>query len=189
MKYIDLDGDKKITPGTGTLSDHGDLVFLGDNGPRYNFGLNLGFQWKGLDFNTFFQGVGKRKFFPHQWMLTSMLNATLMPFEEQLDYWTKENPDAFWPRPFVDGDQSYWSSDYWIQNAAYIRLKNIELGYSLPLPLLKRLGMNKFRVFVNGQNLWESTKTFSYIDPESPEGVSWIYPFYRTVSFGVNIQF
>lgn len=194
MKYLDLDGNKKITVGAGTLEDHGDLVRLGDTNPRYLFGINLGFKWKGIDFSSFFQGVGKRNFSMFNgdmWssMFTVYSDAISMPFREQLDYWTTENPDAFWPRPYNNGMQSYWPSDYWIQDAAYIRLKNIEIGYTIPQSLVEKVHLSKVRFFVTGQDLWESTKTFSYIDPESPDNASFIYPFYRTISLGLNVQF
>lgn len=189
MKYLDLDGNKKIDAGEGTLSNHGDLVLLGNNAPRYMFGTTIGFQWKGFDFSVFLQGVGKRKFYPDDRLLTVMINAIYMPYEEQLDYWTPENPTAYWPRPYVNGNQSFWKSDYWVQDAAYIRLKNIEIGYTLPESISKKAGITKARFFATGQDLWEATKTLSYIDPESPNNVSFIYPFYRSASLGLNITF
>lgn len=194
VKYLDINGDKKIDIGKGTLEDHGDLVRLGDANPRYLFGVSLGFQWNGFDFGAFLQGVGKRNFSMFTGDIwnspyTVFSDAIAMPLKEQLDYWTPENTEAFWPRPYVNGLQSYWPSDYWIQDAAYIRLKNIEIGYTIPQALSRRARINKARIFFSGQDLWETTKTLSYIDPESPNNLTYIYPFYRTVSVGLNLTF
>jgi hypothetical protein len=194
VKYLDLDGNKRIDIGEGTLKNHGDLVLLGDANPRYLFGVSFGFKWNGLDFSTFFQGVGKRNFAMQSGDIwnspyTVFSDAIAMVLREQLDYWTPDNPKAFWPRPYVNGLQSYMPSDYWIQDAAYIRLKNIEIGYTIPPSLSQKAAISKARLFISGQDLWETTKTFSYIDPESPNNIGYIYPFYRSVSFGLNVTF
>jgi hypothetical protein len=106
-----------------------------------------------------------------------------------LDYWTPENTDAFFPRPYNGGSQSYWSSDYWVQDAAYIRMKNITIGYTIPTALSQKAGISKARFFVSGQDLFEFTKTLSWIDPETADGSQTVYPFYRTISMGCNITF
>tara|TARA_R110002049_G_scaffold77528_2_gene198241 strand:- start:6570 stop:9710 length:3141 start_codon:yes stop_codon:yes gene_type:complete len=194
MKYLDLNGDNEINIGAGTLEDHGDLVRLGDSNPRYLFGINLGSSWKGIDFSCFFEGVGQRKFSLQNgtiWntMYASFSDAINLPFVEKLDYWTPENPGAFWPRPYNGGMQSYLPSDYWVQDAAYIRLKNIEIGYTIPQSLTQKARISKARFFVSGQDLFEFTNTLSWIDPEQPENTGVIYPFYRTISMGLNITF
>jgi hypothetical protein len=122
-------------------------------------------------------------------MYASFSDAINLPFVEKLDYWTPENPDAFWPRPYNGGMQSYLPSDYWVQDAAYIRLKNIEIGYTIPQSLTQKARIIKARFFVSGQDLFEFTNTLSWIDPEQPENTGVIYPFYRTISMGLNITF
>ena len=194
MKYLDLNNDKKITVGAGTLNDHGDLVRLGDTNPRYLFGINLEGGWKGFDFNCFIQGVGKRELLLQNgdiWnsMYTTYSDAVNLTFKEKLDYWTPENTDAFWPRPFNGGMQSYWPSDYWIQDAAYVRLKNIQLGYTIPQTITQKARISKARFFVTGQDLLEITKTFSWVDPEQADNSGVIYPFYRSISLGINVTF
>jgi TonB-linked SusC/RagA family outer membrane protein len=191
MKYLDLNGDKKINVGAGTLADHGDLVSLGDTNPRYSFGVTLGFRWKGFDFSSFFQGVGKRKFLLNSLYLSPKNDASLAPIKEQLDFWTPDNPNAFWPRPYFNSGHSYWASDYWVQDAAYIRLKNLELGFTVPQSVTRKKGVDKVRLFVSGQDLWEYTKAYSFIDPESLNNtaVGYTYPFYRSLSLGLNITF
>ncbi|WP_176221447.1 TonB-dependent receptor [Massilibacteroides vaginae] len=189
MKYVDLDGDEKISMGEGTLKDHGDMVKLGDTNPRYMFGLDLGFEWNGFSFSCFFQGVAKRKILLNTVDLQPMFSEVRMPYAEQLDYWTTENRNAFWPRPYLGSTHSYWASDYWIQDAAYIRLKNIELGYTLPQSLTERVSLRKVRVFMSGQDVFELTNVFSFIDPELPNNAGVTYPFSRVFQAGLNITF
>lgn len=189
MKYLDLDGDKKISMGDGTLANPGDLVRMGDTNPRYMFGLNLGFEYKGFSFSTFLQGVAQRKMLLNTVDFQPMFSEVRMPYKEQLDYWTPENPNAFWPRPYLNSTHSYLASDYWLQNAAYLRVKNVELGYTLPGSLMKKTALNKVRVFVSGQDVFEFTKVFSFIDPEFPDNAGVTYPFFRTFQAGLNITF
>lgn len=189
MKYLDLDGSKRIDTGSGTLEDHGDLVLLGDDNPRYVFGINLGLEWKGFDFSCFFQGVGKRKFFLNAERFMPMYQDWLMPWKEHSDYWTPENPDAYWPRLYNTSNHSYWESDYWIQNGAYLRCKNMELGFTLPELITRKVKIEKARFFISGQDLFEFTNVFSWIDPEFSHGSTDVYPFYRSASIGINVTF
>lgn len=189
MKYVDLDGDKRINAGGGTLEDHGDLVHLGDDTPRYLFGLNLGFQWKSFDFSCLFQGVGKRNFFLAVSEYKPIYRDWKMPWKEHLDYWTPENRDAFWPRLYGNSEHSYWDSDYWIQNGAYLRCKNMEVGYTLPAVITRKVKIDKARFFVSGQDLFEITNVFSWVDPEFPHNAGNVYPFYRSASIGINVTF
>lgn len=189
VKYIDKNDDKVISAGKGTIDDHGDLVNLGTNAPRYTFGLDLGFRWKGFDFSAFLQGVGSRKFLLKTNALMPFFENWRYPLAEQRDFWTIDNPEAFWPRPYRGSSHNYAVSDKWVQNAAYIRLKNIQIGYTLPKTLTEKVKMSKVRVFVSGQDLWEYTKVFNFIDPETPDNKDFVYPFYRVVSTGLNITF
>lgn len=189
MKYLDLNGDGRINTGDGTLENHGDLVLLGDDNPRYLYGINLGFEWKSFDFSCFFQGVGKRKYFLNVSRFQPMQQDWLMPWKEHLDYWTPENRDAYWPRLYNTSDHSYWESDYWIQNGAYLRCKNMELGYTIPATITRKIKIDKARFFLSGQDLFEFSKVFSWIDPEFPHGSTDVYPFYRSASIGINITF
>lgn len=189
VKYLDLNGDMKINSGDGTLANHGDLVKIGDTAPRYTYGIDLGCKWKGFDFSTFIQGVGKRDFVVRDIALMPLKESWRMPNRIHLDYWTPENPGAFWPRPYRGGGHNYLPSDKWVQNGAYIRLKNIQLGYTIPASIVKRIKAERVRVYVSGQDLWEKTDVFEIFDPETKENKDFIYPFYRVVSFGVNVSF
>ncbi|MCD8032451.1 MAG: TonB-dependent receptor [Bacteroides sp.] len=187
IKYLDLDGSGKIDAGEGTPENPGDLVYLGTTDPRYSYGISLGAAWKGFDLSLFFQGMGKRSFLIKTETLAPMLNTYNLPWSIHQDYWTEDNPNAFWPRLYQSNDYNYKASDKWVQNARYVRLKNIQLGYNVPIH--KKI-IEKLRVYVSGDDVWEHSKVLKVFDPESPnDASSQMYPFFRTVTFGVNLTF
>lgn len=186
VKYLDLDGNGKIDAGDGTVANHGDLVYLGTTNARYTYGFDLGATWKGFDFSVFFQGALKRTFLISEETLSPILGTADMPWTIHMDRWTPDNPNAFFPRMYQTSAHNYKPSDRWAQNGSYIRLKNIQLGYTIPL---KRKFIRELKVYVSGQDLWESTKVLKVFDPEVGNNVSaTTYPFYRTVAFGINIS-
>lgn len=111
------------------------------------------------------------------------------PYTIHRDYWTPDNRDAYFPRLYERGFHNYKVSDRWVQNGAYIRLKNVQLGYTIPKKVTMRAGIEKLRVYFTGQDLWEKTKTLEIYDPEMPQGSSYRYPFTRGFAFGVNLTF
>jgi TonB-linked SusC/RagA family outer membrane protein len=186
IKYLDLNGDGKIDAGGGTPQNPGDLVFLGTTNARYSYGFDLGLAWKEFDFSVFFQGTLQRKFLISEETLSPILGTADMPWSIHMDRWTPENPNAFFPRMYQTSAHNYRPSDKWAQNGSYIRLKNIQLGYRIPL---KVTYIREIKVYVSGQDLWESTKVLKVFDPEVGNNVSaTTYPFYRTVAFGLNIS-
>jgi len=185
IKYLDLDGNGVISAGGGTPTDKGDLVYLGTTNARYTYGLDASVSWKGFDFSVFFQGVLGRKFLINEGTLSPILGTADMPWTIHMDHWTPDNPNAFFPRMYQTSAHNFRPSDKWTQDGAYLRLKNIQIGYTVPY--LKRW-FRELKVYVSGQDLWEATKVLSVFDPEVGNDVSaTAYPFYRTVSFGVNI--
>ena len=179
--------DHTIGQGSGTKEDHGDLVYLGNSNARYLYGFNLSAQWKGFDFSMMFQGVGKRKILIAADVLAPFKNTYQMPWTIHRDYWTEDNQDAEWPRLFVSNDFNYRPSDKWLQDASYLRLKNVTIGYTIPG--IKKY-VNSVRVYVTGNDLWEHTNLLKVYDPESSNGVGRnYYPFFRTWAFGVNVTF
>jgi TonB-linked SusC/RagA family outer membrane protein len=186
--YKNVNGDDKINQGNNTLSNHGDLVYLGNTSPRYNFGENMGITYKGFDFSVFFQGVGKRDFMPYAKSIVPFINSYRMPWAINLDYWTPTNPNAKFPRLYSGGTQNTVVSSHWIQNAAYIDLKNIQFGYTLPENLTKKAKITKARIYFSAQDIWQSTKAwYTYYNPESPDNASFEYPFFRSYAFGINL--
>ncbi|KQN38577.1 SusC/RagA family TonB-linked outer membrane protein [Pedobacter sp. Leaf41] len=185
VKYLDLDGNGVIDAGGGTPTNSGDLVNLGTTNARYTFGLDLGASWKGFDITVFFQGVAKRAFLIDENTLSPILGTANMPWSIHLDRWSPENPNAFFPRMFQTSAHNFRPSDKWVQNGNYIRLKNLTLGYNFK-PQNKIF--QNLRVYVAGQDLFEKTDVLSVFDPEVGNDVSaQAYPFYRSVSFGLNI--
>ncbi len=200
VMYKDLNGDGKIDNGANTLTDHGDLKVLGNNTPRYQFGLDLNADWKGFDARLFFQGIGKRDYWQgsyYFWGATSSMwwSAGL---KEHVDYFRAEasndlpaNLDAYYPRPIFGTGKNQQTQSRYLQSAAYIRLKNAQLGYTLPATLTNKFYVSRLRFFVSGENLWTGTKLAKMFDPETISGGSDgngnAYPLQRTVSFGLSV--
>ena len=196
LKFADLDGDGEIFRGKYTLEDHGDLKKIGNSSKRYTFGLSAGADWNGFDLSMFFQGVGKRDFYPdgsclYFWGVFSQ-PWTNITKGNYYDHWTPENPDAYFPRmkAYVAeyaGIEAGAVQTRYMQNASYIRLKNLTFGYTLPNHLTKKFGVNRLRLFFTGDNLFTISGLYKYykVDPEGLSGTS--YPLQRTFSFGLNV--
>jgi TonB-linked SusC/RagA family outer membrane protein len=196
VKYQDRNGD-------GIIDDN-DRYVLGHAFPRLNFGFNYSLAWKGFDVNMLWQGVGQRDMAVRGERIEPFHGGySFVMYEHQLDYWTPANPDAHWPRLTAPGTASTVNnygkgSDLNILNAAYLRLKNIQIGYTLPKELSRKAGMNKVRFFVSGQNLLTFSKN-SFIDPESSEFGSSMnasgansgrnYPLLKYIGGGLNVEF
>lgn len=165
LRYRDQNGDNVI--------DENDRVVLGNPFPRYTFGATYRVTFGGFDLNLFVQGVGRRAMF--------LRGEAFQPFhgpyvdaifQHQTDYWTPTNPDAAYPRLTIGGasNNNYGvGSDFFLQDAAYARLKNVQFGYTLPTKLSRKIGLNRLRVFYTGQNLLTLTRMKVGIDPESSE--------------------
>ena len=192
VKYVDQNGDKLITVGKGSSADFGDLMMLGTTNPRYLFGFNFGFQFKNFDFSAFVQGVGKRNFLAGSESVGPLLVTWKQAMGIHRDYWTPENPNALFPRPFVGATHNFGASDKWTFNGQYARLKNIQLGYTLPKAFTKKIGVSRARVFVSGQDLFTISamgKFGTLFDPESANNADNDYPYFSTASAGLNISF
>jgi len=163
-----------------------DMVYLGSNIPRYTYGINLGASYKGFDFSAFLQGVGKVSINTVV-MERAPVNTDGNFKEIHLNSWTTENPDASFPR-LSTGWQNYQSSSFWVKSGAYLRLKNIQLGYTLPNSLTSSLSISKCRFYISGSNLLTFTGLPDDIDPEAPNENRY-YPQVKTYTFGVNIEF
>ncbi len=182
IKYKDLNGD-------GLINQFDQAPIVSES-PVIPFGVNLGFHWKSFDFSALFQGVVNRNIYLQgntTWSSTwPFQNGGFgQAFEKHLDRWTPTNPDASFPRVWV-GTNIYnqATSSYWMRSGDYVRLKNIELGYTLPAKLLGKIKVSSIRVFANAINLltFNNDKT---IDPESYQSN---YPVQRLINFGVNLK-
>lgn len=191
VRYVNLDDDPYITGGDYTPDSPGDLVLLGNTDPRYTYGIELGLTYKGLSLGVRFNGVGKRNILLDETTLNPTQGSLYQAIDIHRDYWTSNNTDAFMPRPvYKGGSYNYRAADRWIQDASYIRLKNITLGYDVPLK--NRKVVNRIYVYLSGDNLWEySNLRWKVFDPEAPAltSVNSWYAFYRAASLGVNLSF
>lgn len=185
IKYKDMNGDKKI--------DGEDRVYIGNTMPMWTFGLNIYTEWKGLDLTLLFQGAADVQAYMAGATVVGELNGNKnKPSVMYRDCWDAEtNPDGKFPRAFSGYRQNngvYNPSSFWIMNASYLRLKNVQLGYSLPKAWCDYIKVPKIRLYYSGQNLLTFTKYNKGFDPESPEGGS-NYPQVKTNTFGLNITF
>lgn len=202
IMYKDLDNDGKIDGGAGTTDDHGDWKVIGNTTPRYFFGIDLGMNWKGIDLRAFFQGVMKKDVYQYSyyfWGASPSGKWWSTGFVEHADYFRKEtdhplgqNLKSYYPRPVYSSKNQQTQTRY-LQNAAYIRLKNLQIGYTLPAQITKKINIEKIRIYLSGENLWTGTKLSSIFDPELiDQGASgWgnTYPICRTLSFGLSLNF
>ena len=219
IKYKDLNGDGEVNTGKGTLNDHGDLIRIGNELPRYEYALRLGAIMKGVDLEVLFQGVGKRD----TWTYSSLFiphaaGAQMNIFRNELDYWTESNQDARFPRPFINGstggkpglpsvgNNNFYPQTKYLQNLAYLRLKNLTIGYTLPAKFTRTFAVEKFRVYFSAFNLLTFDHIGGVMDPEltggwstvggsnSRNGIDLAYmgravPYNRQWSCGVQITF
>ena len=210
VKYVDADGDGKLTRGTQTTDDHGDMVVIGNETPRYEYSFRLGADWKGVDVSVFFQGVGKREIWGQGPIAVAGFytsdGAMAAAFAD--DYWTVDNTDAFYPAAYNMGrdtnvnSYNYIKNDRYILNMAYLRLKNLTVGYTLPSKLTKKVNVSKLRVYFTAENFltWDKLHGLP-IDPECVTGYSmwgsnyaqgWTgvgTPVFKTATFGVQVNF
>lgn len=213
IMYANLDGKPGISEGARTLEDHGDLKVIGNSTPRYLFGIDLSADWKGFDFRCFFQGVMKRDYWQSGNTFWGVVDELWWStgLAEHNDYFRAEpigleghqisaNLDSYYPRPlFKEGKKNRLTQTRYLQNASYIRLKNLQIGYTLPETWVKKVGLNKCRIFISGENLWTGTGLSKLFDPETIDGGSAdgektyvtnsgnAYPLSRTWSFGLSL--
>lgn len=208
VKYKDLNGDGVIDKGKNTVDDHGDMKIIGNSTPRYQFGLTLAADYKGFDFSVLFQGVAKRDLWLSGnmfWGFSGAWNQCSL-FTDHLDYYRDTeateyvglgvNTDSYFPRPYHTNEQNknYQAQTRYLQNGAYLRLKNMSLGYTLPTSLTKTIALERVRFYVTGENLFTVTGRYpSSLDPETGNiggrGNGKSYPPLQVFAFGIDLQF
>lgn len=200
IMYADLDGDGKISKGLGTEGNSGDLRVIGNDNPRFKLSLNLDAAYKGFDIKIFFQGVAKRDFWasgPIFWGADGGKWQSV-GYEAHLDYFRNDethplglNLDSYYPAPNWDSSKNRQIQTRYLQNAAYLRLKNLQLGYTIPKEITQKFFVNNLRIFVSGENLFTITPLSDLFDPETINGNDWgngkTYPISRTFSCGLSL--
>ncbi len=189
VRYEDLNGDNKINDGDNTLGKPGDRKVIGNSTPRFAYGITAGCEYKGFDFEMFWQGIGKRDWFPGQgsaayWGFT---NEWQTPLTTSLDYWTTENRNAFFPKPGWNNGGNRVASTRYLQSASYCRLKSVTLGYTIPKAILDKVGVSRLRVYITGENLFTFTPLIKAFDPETLNNLT--YPINKKLAVGLNLTF
>lgn len=203
IKYKDLDKSGTIDAGELTVNNPGDLKVIGNTTPRYEYSFRIGGTFYGFDADVFFQGIGKRDYWANSDLILPLYNRTDALYAQQLDFWSEDNLNAYFPRPAighatniigrgVNGSNNFITQSRYLLDMSYLRLKNVTIGYTLPQPLTKRIGLNKVRVYFSGQNLAEFKSDRLPVDPEINEiEAAWgrTYPYPRTYSMGLQLNF
>ncbi|MDD4227146.1 MAG: TonB-dependent receptor [Mariniphaga sp.] len=186
---VDTDGDDIPDEADGAINTS-DRVIIGNTIPRYTFGLNLYGEFKGIDMTLFFQGVGKADGYVWGHSIASFFEGGSMP-EIGKDYWTPENRDAMFPRLAFNNSNNQQNSSFWIQDASYLRLKNVQLGYTIPKNLISKIGISNLRFYVSTDNVFTLSNFWEYFDVEAPvlSGYGNFYPIMRTTSIGIDLTF
>lgn len=179
IKYRDLNNDGKI--------DENDITAIGNTKPQFFYGVNLGFNFKGFDFTALIQGVENRVVYLSGNSYWEFQNGGKdQAYEHHLNRWTPETAaSATYPRLSIGTNiNNQQTSSYWFRPANYLRLKSVELGYSLPTSWIKKVKLSGFRFFVNGYNVFTAT-SLNDMDPQVYNGS---YPIQRVLTAGVNIK-
>jgi TonB-linked SusC/RagA family outer membrane protein len=200
IRYKDIAGafDANGNPiGDGKITD-ADRTIIGSTIPRYTYGFNMDFSYKGFRISALLQGVGKVDgYLDSHYVIPAVNSSAVKPW--QLDYWTPENPGAQFPRVSLTSTNNTQNSTMWMRSAAYMRLKNVQIGYELPKSFTDHTFLQSIYIYLNGQNLFTSTKFYEGYDPEinystaSSDGVALgggnYYPQVKTYSFGIDVKF
>ncbi|MDG5798900.1 TonB-dependent receptor [Marinilabiliaceae bacterium ANBcel2] len=207
IMYADINEDGRIDGGSNTLNDPGDRKIIGNNSPRYRFSLDFSADYLGWDFRMFWQGVGKRDFQPggsYFWGAEGGIWQAA-GFTDHMDFFRDEdspmvqagfadvNKDAYYPRPLMGSAKNRQTQTRYLEDASYIRLKNLQIGYTLPVDITGNFGIERARFYVAGENLLTFTSLTDIFDPETVGLAGWsdgkTYPLSKVYSIGVNLTF
>lgn len=200
IRILDLNGDGIINTGSNTLADPGDREIIGNSQPRYSYGLTLSGSWNGIDASVFFQGIGRRHWYPNLeaqafWSVYARPYDSFIPSDFPDKIWSEENPNSYFP--FLRGYTAQNSelsvnNDMYLQDLAFLKVRNLTVGYTFPTLWTNKIHVNKLRLFMTGENLVTWTKLESdYIDPEQvmTDNTGRSYPVGKVISFGAQLSF
>ena len=214
IKLLDRNEDGFINRGTNRVSNPGDRTIIGNSSPRFMYGINLGADWTNFFFSAFFQGVGKQDWYPstEAEFFWGQYNRPYnnVPSFHLGNMWTPENIDAYFPRTMSRAASSNTARELgvpqtkYLQNVAYIRMKNIQFGYTLPKNLISKIRANEMRVYVSGENLWSWSPLYKLVrhidventgpsdqvfNPGGNSGDGYNYPMLKSITLGLSIGF
>ena len=202
LKFRDLNNDNVINRGSNVVGDMGDTEIIGNTTPRYQYSVNTAVGYKAFNVSFLFQGIGKRDYNPagSNYFSGAQSYAQVTVFEEHLDYWSEDNPNAYFAKPYISGAGNNGSftakttnntTDYYLQSASYLRLKNLTISYNLPQTWLDKAKFSKATLFVTGENLFTLTNMIGFFDPElvfvAAQGGK-NYPLNKVVSVGLILN-
>ena len=191
IKYKDISGPDGVPD--GRITPEYDKVVLGSNIPRYTYSFRGDLAWKGIDFSFVIQGVGKCDGYLEGTARHAFQDMAAYPQKVHLQRYnveTNPDPNAAYPRlTYNTGFNQNTFSTYWMEDASYLRLKNVQLGYTFPEKWMKKARIDKMRLYVSGDNLVTFSKFFYAYDPETPVSKGGYYPQIKTVVMGLNITF
>jgi TonB-linked SusC/RagA family outer membrane protein len=212
IKFADINGDGVINNGDNTVGNPGDRKVIGNSTPRYTYGISLGGDWNGFFFSAFFQGVAKMDWYPgsENGTFWGQYNRPYnkVPKSQLGNIWSPENPDAYFPRyrGYIAQNNSATlrqEQTKYLQNVAYIRLKNLQLGYNVPQTFIKKADLSNIRIFLSGENLWSYSPLYKItkdLDIENINGSDRVltdgksgngnnYPILKSFSVGLSATF
>lgn len=215
IKLRDLNGDGFINVGENKVGKSGDRRIIGNSAPRYLYGINLGADWHNISFSVFLQGVGKQQWYPstETEMFWGQYNRPYnnIPTFQLGNMWTPDHTDAYFPRTMSRAASSNTNRTLgvaqtrYLQNVAYLRMKNIQVGYTLPSKWVNRIGARTAKVFFSGENLFTYSPMYKIVkntidvenavpsdqdlNPNSTNGDGYNYPLMKSFSFGLNVGF
>ena len=186
IKYQDLSGPEGLPDGK---IDDFDVTYLGGGAlPEIIYGISGGVNYKGFELNFLFQGATRSQQMLTQNSAWAFYNGGRVT-EEWLDRWTPDNTNASLPRLSLNSNgNNYVTSSFWLKDATYLRLKNVEVAYTFKTEFLEKLKLSGVRVYANGQNLFTLTDILN-VDPENTSAIGWYYPQQKTFNFGLSVQF
>lgn len=193
LKYQDINGDGVVDRGNETLDNPGDRTIIGNSSMRYRFGLNLDLRYKNWTLTSFFQGILKGDYLPPNgnWVAFYPFNAGHVEKYYVTDSWTPDNPDAYFHAAETgtnnNGKKNLQENSRYLQDASYVRLKQLNLNYRVPQNIVDLLRVQSLSFYYSGQNLWEATKMRKPLDPEVRPTLTQEYYKNRTHAFGVKI--
>ncbi|MBP5383247.1 MAG: SusC/RagA family TonB-linked outer membrane protein, partial [Bacteroidales bacterium] len=210
MHFLDINKNGYIDRGKNTADDPGDRKIIGNSEPRFIYSFGFDVEWAGIFANAFFQGVGKQDWYHDKESSTfwGMYNRhyNQMPSWHLGNYWTEDNPNAYLPRytgyfePFYKGRTN--ANDRYLQNASYIRLKSVQIGYNIPEKITRKAGLHKVSVFLAGENLWTWSPVYKWsrdVDVTAniygtdsvleTTGDGYNFPTMKSISVGVKVNF
>ncbi len=214
IKLRDLNKDNLINVGENKVGNSGDRRIIGNSSPRYSYGANLGADWNNISFSVFFQGIGKQQWYPstEAEMFWGQYNRPYnnIPKFHLGNMWTPENTNAYFPRTMSRAASNATTRTLgvaqtrYLQNVAYLRMKNIQVGYNLPSTWTSRIGARSLRIYFSGENLFTYSPMYKIvkntIDVENAvaadqdlnsgnAGDGYNYPLLKSFSFGINLTF